>query len=273
MRNKLGFYIPVLYFLSTRISSRSKAISWVLIYIVPTFYIQHYLSECSFSSSLAFFSIQLLLIYNSYELGYIQNDAETIKYEDKPTMRLDSAALGYYARNKTTIYIVRVLSSIVLVLSLSIFKITKIEVFGFSLSLLLINVIFLIYNSVRSRWTLFYHFFLVTLRFLSFPVLFLGMSFVLSKEFFILIFLFPVPNLMERGGTARFNVKLLGAIKQSELNLASFRVAYYISLSLIILCVCHFYNEYHWILYLSCYYLLYRCFVVILILHKAKKLK
>ncbi|HFO5149574.1 TPA: hypothetical protein ACHJRG_004980, partial [Escherichia coli] len=97
----LFFFVPFLYFYKTRLRSIIKLISWGVIYLVPIF-----LSTFSFANIDYYFIsyfVVLTLTYNLYEIGYIQNDTETIKKEHNPTLRLSRDELFFY--NNHRVYI------------------------------------------------------------------------------------------------------------------------------------------------------------------------
>ena len=202
------FYIPFLYFIKSRFSSNLKVLSWLLIYFVPLFIITGGVNYINFI-------LMCTLVYTLYEIGYIQNDAETIKKEKNPTERLSKHQLSYYEFNKANIYTFRFLLSFLIC-----YYLTNNGV-SFVYLTFLITPVFFIYNHIRSRFSLLVHFLLVCLRF-SLPVLLLSNSIVL---FFISILLFPFINTFERSGEKRFNYRRSISFQHKYRSL--FRVLYY----------------------------------------------
>ena len=89
------FYLPVLYFFHTRVTSGAARASWCLIYLVPLS-----LTLSVFSPDASWHAFVLLLsgclaIYSVYELGYIENDTMTIRSEHEPTIRLSQTQMAY----------------------------------------------------------------------------------------------------------------------------------------------------------------------------------
>ena len=261
MKNRF-FYIPFCYFLKTRISSKSKFLSWILIYFVPVFTVYYFLYSGSQIHHLIFsFLLGVTIIYNNYEIGYIQNDCETIKKEVNPTVRLNSEEIESYEKNKFKIYRIRLFVFFVLLIILWFFQLSTIGYFLFSTSAILILLIYSIYNAIRSRLNLVLHFILVAIRY--FGILLLLHPNFSSSIFFViqLLLLFPIPNLLERSGSKRFNFKLFQKAVSSEYNLSIFRALYY----LIIFAIFYFFSVEKIFLCLSGYFLIYRSCITFLL--------
>jgi len=109
MLNNIFFYLPMGYLLKTRLNSLAKFISWNIIYVFPLFYLA-YIKLNFVITIIDFVEIlgSIIVVYNFYEIGYIQNDTETIKRESNPTLRVSKDELEYYEENKWYIYIARI---------------------------------------------------------------------------------------------------------------------------------------------------------------------
>jgi hypothetical protein len=165
------FFIPIKYFIHTRIASLSKLLSWGIIYVIPTFYILFHYSAYPWLLTTIIYLLQLLIIYNFYETGYIQNDAETIKKENNPTLRLSREELAFYEKRKGIIYTVRIIAGLLLqllLINLASFTVDGLYFFAATWAILLI---YLVYNNIRNRFNLSLHFILVIIRFLCFTLL------------------------------------------------------------------------------------------------------
>ena len=108
----INFYVPILYSLKTRFLRRSSYgfIVWATEYLLPLM--------IAFGVVKAYYNIipivvSIIAVYNFYEIGYIQNDCETIKKELNPTLRLNYKYLEFYENHKTSIYIFRVFLGII----------------------------------------------------------------------------------------------------------------------------------------------------------------
>ena len=252
------FFIAVKYFTHTRISSRARLLSWIIIYVVPTFYIHSNYSNYTLSFTLFIYLVKLLAIYNFYEVGYIQNDTETIKKETNPSLRLTQEELTFYNKHRLAIYLSRIILG--LVLQLLLLKVIDFTTgpLVFCASTWLILLIYLVYNNIRNRLNLFLHFFLVTIRFLSYPLLFIPFFSIADSTLLLLIF--PIINLCERGAAKRFHLPLLtSAVLENGID--KFRMQYYLVCTVLMVSLSFLHHQWSWIALLSGYFLVYRTLI------------
>lgn len=236
------FYIPFLYFYKSRLKSIKKLISWFFIYIIPIIISYLFLFQ---EKNIINIIIYLIGIYTIYEIGYIYNDTETIKKEENPTIRLSLKQIKFYENNKLSIYLFRIIFSFCMIFLLR----NTIDLNLAICSYILLFVLFYIYNNIRSIFNLPLHFLLVIIRFSSFILVF-GQSF---KLFLLSIFIFPVLNLIERGGELRFG--LIALQHEFFSNHDKFRMIYY---SLLFLVSYMMFGFYYWLSVVSLYMLIYR---------------
>lgn len=71
------FYTPFLYYYKTRLKSFYKLLSWMLIYLAPIYLAVYYSIQNEMDN--IYFLLLIIVVHNLYEVGYIQNDTETIK--------------------------------------------------------------------------------------------------------------------------------------------------------------------------------------------------
>jgi hypothetical protein len=241
------FFVPFMYFYHSRLKTLTKTVSWFSIYTIPIF-ILAFFSDIKSLNEILYLLVYIVGIYSIYEVGYINNDCETIKNEINPTTRLSQQELDYYNENALLIYFSRCLISLVVFFVLSFY--TEISFLYLAVSYLGLLCVFFIYNSVRSIANLPLHFLLVVLRFSSFSLVFnLG-----YEMFFLSILIFPLINLVERCGESRFS--LIFFQNKFFLNRNIFRVIYYFVLTLALF----FLNVHDAALYASIYMLSYRAF-------------
>ena len=88
----LSFYIPFAYTWHSRIRNVRTFIGWAGKYIIPLIILGIFLSNFSW----ILFSLGLIYTFCLYEMGYIENDCETIKTEYNPTLRLSIDELKFY---------------------------------------------------------------------------------------------------------------------------------------------------------------------------------
>ena len=253
MKNSL-FFIPTLYFYLTRLKSLTLLLNWVFIYILPTLVLFFTMSEdCSLEYLLLKYILVLFAVYTVYEVGYIQNDTETIKYEKNPTLRLSDEQLHYYESHKKLIYFVRYFSTLVIIALLSLFSdISFQQIQLVIIALTMMSLTFYFYNLVRNNFTLLLLFILVVLRYIT-PLL-LVYTQLFSFYFIAIILLYPLLNLLDWTYKPRFKQFLL------SINQASLRVWYYVLLSSIFtyMYFATSQNQYLVSTLLAIYFLLYR---------------
>ncbi len=192
---KLFFFVPFLYFFKTRLKKLSSKLSWVLIYIIPILLIIFSTIAINVYVLLSI-SIYIISVYTVYEIGYIWNDAETIKKEDKPTLRLSKEELSFYEKNKKLIYSTRLSLAFVFsfyFINTSIFYLYVINIFC-------ILILYFFYNTIRNRFNLPLHFLLVCFRFVTPIIAFTPVNFLW------VILVFPLINLLERASETRFSL-------------------------------------------------------------------
>ena len=228
-RHNLIFYIPLVYSVCTRHSSWRKAFAFFLRYILPLLLLGYFSNDFL----LWRFVLGVCLVYSAYEIGYIQNDTETIKCEKNPTLRLSHEQLAYYEANKVLIWIIR----FVLVMMFSIISFFCGIRFEIILCPLLLIPMYLIYNNMRNQWNIHIYLFLVFLRY-SVPI-FVAIN-NLNFAVGIMIFaLSPLPSYIERSVKGRFGYynRFFQTYLISDYNyIHPFRVKYYL-ISLVIVLI------------------------------------
>ena len=186
------FYLPILYTYITRLRTPLKCFSWSCIYVIPIICLL-FLQNAQWNISIMNILFTLLVIvtvYNFYEIGYIQNDTETIKNEHKPTARLSAEMLGYYERHKELIYLQRMVQGLLLIFSLWLLKAELTGCILFLFAMVLLLLVYQFYNHIRGHWNMILYFMLVSIRYCS-PLLLFSDN--LSWSLFVLaLMVFPV---------------------------------------------------------------------------------
>lgn len=266
----LKFFVPILYSIETRYDrNRIKGILlYLAIYLIPQIVLMHCFAHDVDKLILA---IAIILVNDLYEIGYIQNDAETIKKEKKPTMRLLTQELRFYERYKLLIYTLRLLIAMALSYVLlchydfSLYSIIMIIVLG------LLLPIYYLYNSMRNAWNLLILTILTSYRYIM-PLLLCVTSARIAIGAGIYAYLmYPLPTIIQQCVMGKFDVKikLVGKLFISDIkDRYSFRVKYYLALSLLFLFTCLLYsNDIKWILLiLPGYYLILRATLCLAVL-------
>lgn len=187
------FFIPLWYTYATRLRTVPRAISLFIIYFIPVgilFYFQQPENVASFRFWLSAV-LAILGVYTVYEMGYIQNDTETIKLEKHPTMRLSSQQLEFYIIHHTAIYLFRIL--LICIISTILYILTGLlSIICYLGGLAIIWGVYQIYNRTRGDITMLLYFLLVSLRYIV-PLLLFPEC--LSWNIVILaLMIFPIPK-------------------------------------------------------------------------------
>jgi hypothetical protein len=222
------FYIPFGYYYAVRLGTIPKLLSWLLIYVMPTaFY-----AAIGYSGAPALFACNYLLIliatFSLYECGYIVNDTISIRHEEQPAIRLYDYNFVYFECHKALIFGTRIGYSL-----LALLAIYALNGCGtaprIALSILIMALLFCIYNRWRSRYNVWLYPFLVCSRYVPFMLLSPH-----PWEVWLLLFLsFPLLNALERFSMPRYRWPLMKKLIPTEESKTLFRVAYYCLLSLI----------------------------------------
>ena len=197
------FFVPFAYFVSTRLMTVEKVLSWLVIY--PASLTLAYFSftpEITVTATISIL-VGMITIYTIYELGYIANDTFTVAKETAPTLRLDDYETLFVKSNWHLIVTVRVSLTITFLILLKILNPDGLPLFCLILAIL--SFAFYFYNKTRGTINIPLHFILVTCRF-SGPCMLL-MPDVVFLCFTILAF--PIINLLERASEHRYNISWL----------------------------------------------------------------
>lgn len=167
-----------------------------------------------------------VLTYDLYEIGYIENDCETIKKEDNPTMRLSAEDFAFYERYKVIIYLARVVIAIAIGLYLLIWDSVNLLIVSFPLLLI---PIYLIYNRIRCRWNLILHAILMFIRYYA-PVL-IATRYFCWTDVLAFLFVYPIKGMIELSVIGKFGGYKNQLVKKYILhdfsNFQQYRFKYY----------------------------------------------
>lgn len=197
------FYVPCLYFAFVRMGTLGKCFGFFSYFILPTFYYFFYSAHFSLSY-IPIYVLSFLLLYNLYEIGYIENDTEAIKRELNPSVRLYPYNLAYYERHKGLIYSVKLLTGIFFNVCLLLavdFQVGSIWFSCMSWSLLFL---FFLYNRIRTRLSLLLFISLQVLKFIAFALFFY--PFVQLVAIVGLLLAYPFSNVVERLSYERYGI-------------------------------------------------------------------
>ena len=199
------FYIPFAYYGVVRMGTLSKFIGFSIYYILPTLYYFLYCFGYSLCGILIYL-VSLLLLYNIYEVGYIQNDTETVQKERQPSLRLYVYNLRFYYEHRCSIYLTRIFISIILSFLLIYISNENKGAFFYIVLCFIELGVFLIYNLIRSNWSLVIFILLQIIKYVIYAFYFYPeVNFIVIG---MLILVYPVPNIIERFSYKRYNLSL-----------------------------------------------------------------
>lgn len=200
--NKLQaiFFIPFFYTFTSRLSGSKSKFAWITTYIIPSIILFYCVG---FNSYEVFnYMLSLSVIYSSYELGYLYNDAELTQREVAPTLRLSTSQLKFYHDNKLSCYVVKLL--IITLLCLYLFFVNSQFFLGTLFSAVLILLIYVVYNSIRNRFNIPLYSILVFFRYYG------AFIFLLSPLLLVLLWIvYPLIMTIEFSSKKKYNIKLL----------------------------------------------------------------
>lgn len=189
------FIIPMYYAFFTRYKGATGVSAWLIKYLIPIFFV-----SCGLEGfNICRFVFGVLYLYSLYELGYIQNDCETIKKENAPTLRLSKEQLDMYEQNKKTIYLMRLI--LLVIWGTVLYYLYNVSVWLLLYGLITLPV-FMCYNYIRSGFCLIIHLLLMMLRY-TVPVFLAINTFGLSAAIFLL-FTYPITLFIERSVKGKF---------------------------------------------------------------------
>ena len=219
-RSLVLFTFPMVYSFHTRYKGVTGVFAWLIKYFLPCLMVS--VLQKDFSLNLFIFGI--IYIYEFYELGYIQNDCETIKKESHLTLRLSQEELSVYERFKYLIISIRLIE-IAFISWLLYF-------YGVRISILIVYactlIVFMIYNHVRNGFCLVIHLVLMMLRYTAPLVIATGRFDVLPMV--LLLFIYPITLFVERSVKGKFEYRskfLSKFVLSSYEERYVFRIKYY----------------------------------------------
>ena len=191
------FYLPLFYFLNIHARTKTRAFSWVFIFLIPVGMLSYFTLNIDFD--VYYFFVLTVMLYNVYEVGYIFNDCETTKTELKPTHRLSNKQLQYYGKYRYIIYSTRLFITISLLLFIFFVLDKSITTIIFLMAeCFILSLVYYWYNSTRNRLNIFIGTILGTLRYSFVPVaIYFSTYDVFSYELIFISFLmFPLINVL-----------------------------------------------------------------------------
>ncbi len=246
---------PYVYFLKSRLKSKIQRLSWIFVYFIPNIFLYLYITGFDISFNNIFTMILSLILINCiYDNGYIQNDIILTKRETNPTLRIYGEELDNIRKNIRKIFLIRfVITIFILILIFILVDDYKIFISILTMSVLL-QSLYLIYNSVRSVLNLYLILPLSYIRFYGFIIPFVPYKHLV--EFIILtIFIYPFSKFLEFTKQPRYGYEKISKLVG---NVDLFRIKYYLIITIIYI-IFYFLIEINYIyIFVALYYLAFR---------------
>ncbi len=223
---KATFYIPFAYLYGVRLRSVPKLLSWLLLYILPTAFYSH-LDVLSYT-------LVLFATFTLYELEYIFNDTVAVQHESQPSLRLTDTQTAYFFAHRYLIIFIRLLIAALCLCALSTIHPT-LNVIHFTLSLMIMLILFTYYNRWRNRYNVFLYIWLVFSRYIPFMCL----AAHSGIDYILLFVSYPLLIGLERFSMPNYRWPFMRRLIPNEEAKARFRVAYYVLALLVLVPYCY----------------------------------
>ena len=225
------FYIPFAYYAIVRAGTMAKMLSWLLIYVFPTFF---YAAFAAGSVSWEFAGNYLLILlatFSMYELGYIHNDTFATRHEKQPAIRLYEENTQHFYRHWRQIFALRIVLITLCLIGILLYNEFVIESGLTVVSILFIAPVFAVYNYWRNRYNVLLYPILVFSRYIPFLI-------VYNADFYLyllLFFSFPCCNMLERFSMPQHRFPVFRRLIPAEQSKTLFRVFYYLVITLVLI--------------------------------------
>ncbi len=257
----LKFYLPFYYLFFSRLKTKIDLISWMIIFIIPQFFITYMYTDFSLGAFVLLFLLSQIIFNTLYEIGYIENDISTVENEKIPTLRLDEESNNYIKTNYSKIIYFRYFT--VLVLMGLLYEVNsyfglELNMIDFIVLLVLNRIFFFFHNSIRNRWNLVTFSVLAVTKYIFPVVLFVDIESMIYP-IILSIIVFPVLRIIEHSSHKRYAfVKYAKAIGNHD----RFRIFYYFFFLTLFICLYFFsillQNDFIVAIIILIYFLLYR---------------
>lgn len=225
---RIKYLIPGYYLIHSRLKRKSEQFSFL--YVFPLFLGVFIYLELKIAQGIVEYFFSFLIAFlswvSSYEIGYIENDTQTIKSESNPTLRLEPDEITYLQKSYSYLVWLKFIISVLLLGILWLINFSELLSLNLPLFVFVIciaRLFFYAHNNIRSRWNILTYFSLSTIKYFSIPILFI--SFFNHLSFYAgLILVFPIIRTAEHASKIKYRI---GFLKPIASNLDKFRVGYY----------------------------------------------
>ncbi len=218
------FVLPFNYLYFSRLKKKAEFLSlvWIYLLFLSVFLFGFYglaLWPNGVSFLLGFFAWLCI-----YEIGYLENDALTIRNEKHPNIRISQWEIRFIQEHYWRIVILRLIIFLALLgvlVLLGLFTSSQLKLF-----LLVVGagrLFFFLHNRIRSRWNILTYLLLCLSKYWVFPLVYLGFNFELAP-YWVIFLTFPLLRTLEHAIKPKYRFLTL---KNWMGSLDVFRVRYY----------------------------------------------
>ncbi|RAV13809.1 hypothetical protein [Paenibacillus contaminans] len=252
----MKYFLPFVYGFSTRAKTIVYKLSFFIVVFLPIFFISVY-GNGDFFYTFPRLIIAFIALYSVYEIGYIFNDTLTVRFEKKPTYRLNQTERNKVERLSNLLISTRIIVVIVCAILLDYLGTEHLILFIAMLGLL--DICYAAHNYFRNRINILTIFLVLLFKYTTVSVLFLK-----TEDYLIylttLILIVPVARTIEFAAKKEYNIKFL-----ENFNYDSFRVWYYLILSVVFVVLTILDNRFIPALMLSVFFLVFRSSSIIIL--------
>lgn len=227
------YLVPFKYLHYSRLKTRMEIYSLIWIYPLYLFLFIFLFYGVSLVPGVFLFFLLFTYWMLIYEIGYMENDAITIKKETNPNIRIPREDIAFIQKHFNRILGFRTLIFglvVGFIYFLGLLPIDKITFFV--IFVCLARGFFWLHNTIRSRYNILTYFFLCVSKYFVLPYIFLELDYGI-EPYFILLFSFPVLRTIEHAVKSKYQTMKLSRLVGS---LDKFRAIYYGTLFLAVCC-------------------------------------
>ncbi|AKD01948.1 hypothetical protein POKO110462_19470 [Pontibacter korlensis] len=266
----LKFLLPGYYYFYSRLPRKSEQISWIIVFPALVLVGILLVSDANALHIIITYIIANFCWLNFYEIGYLENDAITIKLEKDPTLRIPQKEILFVQKNFNKLTLIRIITGAGLLTLIYILPVSKISFLMFTMALAGARLFFFLHNKIRSRFNVLTYHLLSTTKFFAFPLLLLPNHEQLVSLLIALYLSFPLPRTVEHAVKIRYKFV---SLKKIVGDLDTFRLKYYFALIAFAL-VFYFFSDTllaRTVLVISLYYFFYRLVGFLMVRYGAYK--
>lgn len=226
------FAVPFYYLFHSRLCWRSEQVSWVLINPIPIFA----LTIAGGHLPIVWHSLMFVLGFVAwqavYEIGYIENDAITVKGEAEPTLRLTDKEAAFIESRLGLIVALRLLIAFLALAAMTWIAFqTQLQdhLIAFVAILVLSRIVFVVHNRIRNRFNVLTFGILSATKYVALPVL-LTEPHHMVLSIVTALSVFPIVRTIEHATKNKYGFWRLKALVGV---FAAFRVRYYLLVFLV----------------------------------------